>query len=65
MWTYFKDTGLFRTGVLEDVPPVYFSDEIRSTLDYPEDFEFFRTIFEHFGCVDNDINLADIVHYTL
>ena len=63
MWTYFKDTGLFKTGILEDVPAIYFSDEIRSTLDYPEDFEFFRTVFEHLGCVDNNINLTDIVRY--
>ena len=63
MWTYFKDTGLFKTGVLEDVPPVYFSYDIRSTLDYPEDFEFFTKVFEHFNCVENDVDLADIVKY--
>ena len=28
MWTYFKDTGLFKTGVLENVDPIYFSDKI-------------------------------------
>lgn len=41
MWTYFKDTGLFKTGVLEDVDPIYFSNAIRCTLDYPEDYDFF------------------------
>lgn len=63
MWTYFKDTGLFNTGCLEGVEDIYFSEEYRLTLDYPEDFEFFTTIFEHFGCVNNDIPLAEIVTY--
>lgn len=63
MWTYFKDTGLFKTGKLENVEKIYFSDDIRSTLDYPEDFEFFTKVFEHFNCVNNDVGLEDIVDY--
>ncbi len=63
MWTYFKDTGLFRTGVLENVPEIYFSNDIRSTLDYPEDFAFYTKVFEHFQCEENDVDLADIVLY--
>ncbi len=63
MWTYFKDTGLFKTGYLEGVEDIYFSDEYRLTLDYPEDFEFFTKVFEHFHCVNNDIPLKDIVAY--
>ncbi len=63
MWTYFKDTGLFKTGVLENVDSIYFSDEIRCTLDYPEDFEFFKTVFEHFECTNNDIGLDKIVEF--
>lgn len=63
MWTYFKDTGIFKTGTLENVPEIYFSDEIRSTLDYPEDFEFYTKVFDHFQCENNDVDLADIVKY--
>lgn len=63
MWTYFKDTGLFQTGCLENVEDVYFSDEYRLTLDYPEDFAFFTTVFEHFQCVKNDVPLREIVAY--
>lgn len=63
MWTYFKDTGLFKTGYLEDVEEIYFSDEYRLTLDYPEDFEFFTKVFEHFNCVNNDVPLKEIVAY--
>lgn len=63
MWTYFKDTGLFQTGCLENVEDVYFSDEYRLTLDYPEDFAFFTKVFEHFQCVKNDVPLKEIVAY--
>lgn len=63
MWTYFKDTGLFRTGYLEQVENIYFSDKYRLTLDYPEDFEFFEKVFEHFNCINNDVPLKDIVVY--
>lgn len=63
MWTYFKDTGLFRTGYLENVEDVYFSNDYRLTLDYPEDFEFFTKVFEHFDCRNNDISLKEIVAY--
>lgn len=63
MWTYFKDTGLFQTGCLENVEDVYFSDEYRLTLDYPEDFEFFTRVFEHFECDKNDVPLKEIVAY--
>lgn len=63
MWTYFKDTGLFKTGYLENVDDVYFSDEYRLTLDYPEDFEFFTRVFEYFQCVNNDVPLREIVDY--
>ncbi len=63
MWTYFKDTGLFKTGYLANIEDIYFSDEYRLTLDYPEDFTFFAEVFEHFNCVDNDVPLREIVAY--
>lgn len=63
MWTYFKDTGLFKTGVLNNVNEKYFNENYRMTLDYPEDFLFFTKIFEHFNCVDNDVPLIKIVEY--
>ncbi|MCM1174215.1 MAG: hypothetical protein NC341_04100 [Blautia sp.] len=63
MWTYFKDTGLFKTGYLKNVEDIYFSDEYRLTLDYPEDFVFFTKVFEYFNCVNNDVPLKEIVAY--
>ena len=65
MWTYFKDTGLFRTGALEGVEAIYLNDNIRCTLDYPEDYLFFQKVFEHFDCVDNDVGLDEIVKFLI
>ncbi|HAH32820.1 MAG TPA: hypothetical protein DCL44_10960 [Elusimicrobia bacterium] len=61
MWVYFEDTGLFKVRELEVEDRVFYSDEIRMTLDYPEDLEFFTRIFEHFNCVNNDTPLREIV----
>lgn len=65
MWTYFKDTGLFRIGALEGVDEIYFNDNIRCTLDYPEDYTFFQRIFEHFDCADNNVGLDEIVRFLI
>ena len=62
MWTYFKDSGRFRCGILQNVDSIFFRD-YRMTLDYPEDYEFFNTIFTHFGCTENDVPLRTITEY--
>jgi len=41
---YFIDTGLFKVQKLENVPTIYKKNNIRMTLDYSEDLEFFTTI---------------------
>jgi spore coat polysaccharide biosynthesis protein SpsF len=61
MWVYFEDTGLFKVSDLNLKDRIFFSNRIRLTLDYPEDFEFFTKIFEHFRCINNDVPLRDIV----
>lgn len=63
MWVYFKDTGLFKVAHLDVADPVFYDWNIRLTLDYEEDFTFFRTIFEHFNCINNDVPLRRIVNY--
>lgn len=62
MWTYFKDTGRFKCGVLENVDNIFIKN-YRMTLDYPEDYEFFERIFDHFQCFENDIPLRQIINY--
>ena len=44
MWVYFTQTGLFDVHPLKPVTSEYYRDDIRMTLDYPEDLEFFRTV---------------------
>lgn len=63
MWVYFKDTGLFKVSTLQIKDPVFYDPNIRMTLDYEEDFAFFKAIFEHFNCINNDIPLRDIVPF--
>lgn len=62
MWTYFKDSGLFRCGTLENVDGIYLAN-YRMTLDYQEDFEFFVKVFEHFNCTENNVPLRKIVEF--
>jgi len=62
MWVYFSDTGLFKTEDLLNVPEIFKRPEIRMTMDYEDDFRFFKTIIEHFG-EKQDFSLRDIVAF--
>ena len=48
MWTYFKDTGFFEIEMLDNIPSIFFRDDIRMTLDYEDDLIFFKKIIDHF-----------------
>lgn len=61
MWVYFLDTGLFKIGELKVDDSTYFSDKVRLTLDYIEDFNFFKRVFEEFNTDYNDISLRQIM----
>ncbi len=63
MWVYFKQTGLFRIEQLQNIPAIYNRPEIRMTLDYPDDFKFFRSVIEGLGATKKDFDLADIIEY--
>ena len=63
MWVYFKDTRLFNVATLDVKDVIFYETDIRMTLDYAEDFDFFNAIFTHFDCVDNDVPLRTIVPY--
>jgi len=54
---------LFKTSFLKKVDSVFFDNTIRMTLDYQEDFNFFKAIFEYFKCVNNDVPLRTIVPF--
>jgi len=59
---YFTDTGLFNVVDI-DIPPAYIRPDYRLTLDYPEDFNFFKKLFEHFGENTYRTSMPDIIKY--
>jgi len=59
---YFTDTGLFNVVDI-DIPPEYIRPHYRLTLDYPEDYNFFKKIFEHFGENTYRTSTVDIIKY--
>lgn len=65
MWVYFEDTRLFNVCDLNIKDTVFFNDNIRLTLDYTEDFDFFKTIFESLNCMNNDVPLNEIIKFLM
>jgi spore coat polysaccharide biosynthesis protein SpsF len=65
MWVYFTDTGLFKCEELENVSLKFKRPDIRMTLDYQEDFDFFEAVIAKsnrgldFIPLDEIINLID------
>lgn len=59
---YFTDTGLFNVVDI-DIPPEHIRADYRLTLDYPEDYDFFKKIFEHFGENTYIASVPDILKY--
>jgi len=56
---YLKDTKL-KVSKLINVPDILKKKNIRMTLDYQEDFDFFKTIFEN---INDDFTLNDVLAY--
>lgn len=63
MWTYFEDTNMFKLGILNIKDEIYLNPEVRLTLDYQEDFDFFEDIFKQFNNTENDVPLKDVMKY--
>lgn len=61
MWVYFTETGLFKCEELENIPPKFIRSDIRMTLDYQEDYDFFNTVIEKSGEKNNFLPLNEIV----
>tara|TARA_A100001515_G_scaffold128746_1_gene115132 strand:- start:161 stop:847 length:687 start_codon:yes stop_codon:yes gene_type:complete len=63
-WLSFSELDIFNTKMLEGIPEVFERPEIRATLDYEEDFLFFKTIIEYFFDKEKfDFSLRDVVKY--
>jgi spore coat polysaccharide biosynthesis protein SpsF (cytidylyltransferase family) len=64
MWPFFMDTGLFNIKNLQaDNLNEYSSNGLRITLDYIEDFHFFKEIFKKMKIINNSISLTEIIKF--
>ena len=61
MWHYFIDTGLFEIQELEGVNPKYFRNDIRMTLDYEEDLNFFKKVIDLSNNPESFISMEEIL----
>ena len=61
MWVYFTETGIFDVQELSNVNKSFFRNDVRMTLDYKEDLDFFSTIINHFD--GRDYDLKDILAF--
>jgi spore coat polysaccharide biosynthesis protein SpsF len=59
---YFTDTGLFDVVDI-DIPPQYIRPNYRLTLDYPEDFDLIKKIFDHFSEDTYKTSMLNIIKY--
>lgn len=63
MWVYFKNTNMFKVEELEGFDKIYRRPEIRMTLDYYDDFRFFRHIIEKLDKGEKYFSLRDVIEY--
>ena len=59
---FYNNPTLFKVSKL-DVKPEEIREEIRLTLDYPEDYEFFNTVYKHFGTDTYRTSSHDLIEY--
>lgn len=62
-WNYFTDTGLFQVRDLKLKDQVFHNPKVRLTLDYQEDFDLFKRIFQELNIKDNKIPLRQILQF--
>ncbi len=58
---YFTDSGLFKVRDLKVDDPIFKNPEARLTLDYPEDLEFFKRVFDELKIDTNNVPLRRIL----
>ncbi len=59
---YFTDTGKFQVVDI-NIPQELIRNHFRLTLDYPEDFEFFKAVYEQFGLNTYKTSMNDIISF--
>ena len=58
---FFTKTGLFKVHYIEIADPELINPDARMTLDYPEDYEFFKNVFSYLGGDGNFFSLRNIL----
>lgn len=58
---YFSDPQQFKIRDLKIDEPIFFNDRIRLTLDYQEDLDFFRRVFDELKIDANTVPLREII----
>jgi len=61
IWPYFKETNLFNVEQLEGVENTYFRDDLRLTLDYKEDLEFMKSLYDRRNPSNSYLSILEIV----
>ena len=59
---YFTDTGLFNILDLDVENSYHCRPGLRMTLDFPEDFEFFKTIYDHIYVEGQQFSLTEVLN---
>ena len=59
---FFTKTGLFSVKYIDIINPAIMHPEVRMTLDYPEDYEFFKEVFNHLYHGDDNFSLSEILN---
>jgi len=63
-WLNFSKMESFNSSFLKKIPVEYKRPDIRATLDYEEDFIFFKKVIEHFYKTNNlQYSLRDIIQF--
>ncbi|MBI2100030.1 MAG: hypothetical protein HYT48_01675 [Candidatus Vogelbacteria bacterium] len=58
---YFLENGRFNVKDLKVTEPIYFNDRVRLTLDYQEDLDFFKRVFDELEMDSNTLPLRQIM----
>jgi len=58
---FFTKTGLFRVHYIDITDPELINPDARMTLDYSEDYEFFKTVFSYIGGDSKFFSLREIL----
>jgi spore coat polysaccharide biosynthesis protein SpsF len=56
---FFTDSGMFKVETIEETDPFFHHPEIRMTMDYPEDYTFFKEVFDRLN--RTDFTLRDVL----